>query len=183
MTQNLLISLSELLSRYQAGERNFAGYVPPRSLCNLDLSNIIFSGANLAEASLIDSKLCGAQLVGTDFVGAFLIQTDLSGADLTGANLDHAHLWGVNLRGAKLVDANLTRAQFGLSSVESYSNLTSADLRGSILADVRLGWVQIDPGYPRQLDCTGALLWNTTLPDGTFVAGPTYYQPSTHSGC
>ena len=63
----------ELLQRYRAGERDFAG---------LKLAFSRFTGSDLRDVNLSCVSLFSARLSGADLAGA-----DLSGANLTGAEL------------------------------------------------------------------------------------------------
>lgn len=166
------MNVAELIERYNAGERNFAG-VPQYGICSelttINLSNIILSGAQINSFSR--TNLRGAQLVGISSVRGGLAEADLSGADLTGANLTEAWLNGANLRGAKLIGANLTGAKL------IGADLTGADLSESILCQVvGLAKIKLDEECHRQVILTNALLWQTYLPDGTFVSSPRYHE-------
>jgi hypothetical protein len=80
------MGISELLSYYEAGERNFD---------KVDLQGINLSGLNLT---------------GINFAQANLSRTDLSGATLHRANLTRANLTKATLQNTDLSQANLTRA-------------------------------------------------------------------------
>ncbi|NJR76148.1 MAG: pentapeptide repeat-containing protein [Scytonema sp. CRU_2_7] len=87
----MYITPSELLARYAAGERNFAGvgiwydYRFSFAFKRANLSNIIWSGAELPQLRLREVNLSGAKLIGAYLAGADLGLADLSKADLTGA--------------------------------------------------------------------------------------------------
>ena len=164
---------TELLERYNSGERNFAGAAlsdNSEDLAGANLSNIILSGAALSQIYLLETNLQGAELVGSQLWRTSLRETDLSGADLTGANLTNALLVRTNLRGAKLIGANLTGAQL----IEA--DLTNADLSESILCQVNLSKIKLDEECHRQVLCTKAWLWETYLPNGTFIANARYHE-------
>jgi hypothetical protein len=102
----------ELLTRYEAGYRNFAF----SNLYGANLYGADLRGANLYGADLRGADLCGANLCGADLRGANLYGADLRGADLRGANLSKAdlrgaNLYGADLRGADLCGANLCGAK------------------------------------------------------------------------
>ena len=75
-------SVSDLLARYAAGERDFRW-------------------ANLYGANLYDANLTGANLSWANLSWANLTGASLYDASLRGANLSDANLSGANLRGAK----------------------------------------------------------------------------------
>ncbi len=176
----LRVTIAELSERYNAGERNFAGIQLYQSHREdgtrlhlhdlIFLSDIILSGVDLSDANLSLMNLQGAQLVGTQLWRTSLIGADLSGADLTGANLANARLNRANLRGAKLIGANLTEAQL----IET--DLTNADLSESILCKVNLSKVKLDEECHRQILCSKAWLWETYLPNGTFIGNAKYHD-------
>src|SRR5437660_10442607 len=94
----------ELLARYAAGERAFAGarlskaYLQGAQLSGADFSEANFSDANLEEADLRDAILQGANLQRT-----VLRDVNLENVDLTKANgLLPSQLGGANLCGARL---------------------------------------------------------------------------------
>ncbi|MEH2448859.1 MAG: pentapeptide repeat-containing protein [Nostoc sp.] len=77
------MNAEELLRRYAAGERNFAG---------VDLSSV-----DLREAELTRINLVGANLRGVNLTGANLNCSALRKADLRNANLKGTDLSGANL--------------------------------------------------------------------------------------
>ena len=76
---------------------------------------------------------------------------DLSGANLKGANLKGANLWYAKLMGADLNGANLEGA-----------NLYGADLEWA-----NLEWANLQGANTDYATMKGAILCNTTMPDGT----------------
>lgn len=176
----MYITPTDLLKRYAAGERNFAGIRffgdigPGSMLCEIDLSNIILSGAYLYRVNLTETDLSGATMVGTYLVHSILRMADLSGANLTGANLSRAYLRSANLRKANLTGANLTKA------VLAGADLTDVCLEGANLSQVDLSEIKLYNNLPRNslhtFAADEALLWETTLPDGTFEKFPRYYS-------
>jgi len=172
----MLITPDEILERYQKGERNFAGLRieantdNPDVLYGADLSNIILSGIYWPGARLRDVNLTKAKLVGAYMPDADLTLADLTWADLSGATLRRACLECTNLTAAHLNWTNLIQA-----------NLEGADTRDAIFEYsvlCQLNLMQIRPaGYPIDrvnIHCVGSLLWNTVMPDGTFIAEPEY---------
>jgi uncharacterized protein YjbI with pentapeptide repeats len=104
-----------------------------KSLRNLDLSGLDFTGADLAHANLFGAKLADANLTGAD----------LSGANLNLSWLIHANFTDANLTGASLVAPVVAQnldAQKGEIPIFKGANLTGArvqarftggDLRGA----------------------------------------------------
>jgi len=172
----MLITPDELLERYQKGERNFAGLRMeantdnPDVLDGADLSNIILSGIYWPGARLRDVNLTEAKLIGAYMPDADLTLADLTFADVSGATLRRACLECTNLTKARLEWTNLIEA-----------NLEGADTNNAIFEDsllCQLNLMQVRPaGYDiDRIDiyCVRALLWNTVMPDGRFVAEPEY---------
>jgi len=132
----------ELLARYAAGERAFAGarlskaYLQGAQLSGADFSEANFSDANLEDADLRDAILQGANLQRTA-----LRDVNLENADLTKATgLLPAQLGGANLCGARLPDRF---GDFdGLKIVEEESKNARTLFFGILLACV-YGWLTI----------------------------------------
>ncbi|PSB05289.1 pentapeptide repeat-containing protein [Merismopedia glauca] len=99
----------EILQRYAAGDRNFAG---------VDLRGMQLAGVNLSGANLIGAMFNSADLSNSQLDGAKLVIADLTAANLTGASLKKAKLVGAILHQANLTDADL-----------SYADLTDVDLQ------------------------------------------------------
>jgi hypothetical protein len=138
-----VVTAKELLQRYAAGEREFAG---------ADLKGAKLAGSKLAGADLRNADLCGAGLCGADLRDADLRNADLRGAYLEGAKLTNtdlrdADLWGAKLAGSKLAGADLRSADLELA------RLTGADLRGADLTGADL----------EGADLEGANLWHASL--------------------
>lgn len=172
----MYITPTDLLKRYTAGERNFAGV---RFFANTDrtdvlrkadLSNIILSGAYLASVNLVRANLRGAQMVGAYLFRASLTEANLIDADLTGANLVRASLYNANLTRAKLFGATLLETRLG------GAELTDARFDDSILFRVNLSRIKLTEGRPRGIICPCAFIWETTMPDGQFEAGFRFYE-------
>ncbi|NEQ98495.1 MAG: pentapeptide repeat-containing protein [Cyanothece sp. SIO2G6] len=101
---SLNITAEELLERYAAGERNFAGvkiigikyrYTNKREYIHPDLSGVNLSGANLSKVSLCNinlerANLEGANLSNSGLSGTRLVRTNLRGANLQRAGLEFA---------------------------------------------------------------------------------------------
>jgi Pentapeptide repeats (8 copies) len=124
------MTAEELLERYAAGERGFAGVkLIGGSLCGANLSGysgdkrIYFQGSDFSHANLI----------AVDFSHAYLADANFSYADLRGARLHFADFSGANLTGANLRCAHLIGARF------EYANLTDANLWGAVCDGTSFG--------------------------------------------
>lgn len=139
-------SAPELVQRYAAGERAFAGaQLAGAELAGQDLSGADLSRAELTGADLAKSTLRGCRLDHADLSGASLWEADLSGADLTRADLTRADLSlasgtrvvcrGANMTSARLWEADLPRIDLSDARLEGASleraRLEEANLRGA----------------------------------------------------
>lgn len=101
-----MITLEELLNRYQAGERDFSKLqFRMENLVSQNLSKIGLGGASLNQVSLVD-------------------------CNLSGANLSHANVAGSNLEGINLSNANLSHANFCVGSEQDYSQIRETIMAG-----------------------------------------------------
>lgn len=125
--------LEEIIRRYEAGERNFAGMdlrcisigypcfldtdfntanLEYSSITSTDFINANFSGANLRLSNLpyflVNSNLSNTNLQGARWRGATFVNVDMTGADLTGADLRSPIAKTTKLIGCDLRNANLT---------------------------------------------------------------------------
>jgi uncharacterized protein YjbI with pentapeptide repeats len=105
------VDVQELVSRYQAGERDFSG--------------ACLRGVELPDIDLRGAKLSGADLHGTNLSRADLSETDLSRADLSESTLSEADLYEANLSEATLEGATVAVSQLS----------EAASLRNAILPD------------------------------------------------
>ena len=97
----------ELITRYQAGERDFQeARLRWTVLLRADLSGVNLSGADLRGAELDGATLQEVILFDANLRGA-----DLRGADLSGADLSGADLRGTNLKGSTVTDEQLAQAK------------------------------------------------------------------------
>ncbi|WP_414527040.1 pentapeptide repeat-containing protein [Nodularia chucula] len=171
------ITTDELLARYNAGERNFAG---------VEILRIVGEMGERDGVSGLITGLEGADLRGINLRGANLGTVDLSGADLTEADLFGAYLGEAGLVKTILRDANLFSANL------SSATLNGADLTGSDLTHVKAigaSFIRAKIGYFEHADLTNAnfqycdfyglglcrrfnVIWHTTMPDGTIQEGP-----------
>ncbi|MEM7592838.1 MAG: pentapeptide repeat-containing protein [Cyanobacteria bacterium P01_A01_bin.83] len=170
------ITVDELRARYAAGERNFAG-VDLNPSCSGDWIKLNqwdwvnkkildLRGINLRGANLFRVELSRCNLAGADFFGASLMMGGLAFSDLRNANLRGASLHDCVLRGADLTGADL-----------SYANLTNAVLLDADLTGTLVEWtifIGTNLTGIKGGSCYGdaALIWNTTMWDGTIEPGP-----------
>lgn len=169
------ITAIELLERYAAGERNFAGVIITSdrfctTIERADLSDIILSGAylyqfRLREVVLTNAKLIGVYMYGVDLQFANLRRADFTGATLAGACLECADLSFACLNGANLTGANVNGA-----------DLTKADLQFSNLSNVDLSVAYLPEGIESVATLEHAFIWQTTFPDGHREIIPRYYE-------
>ncbi|HEY9825481.1 MAG TPA: pentapeptide repeat-containing protein [Stenomitos sp.] len=107
------VNISELLKKYQAGERSFRDVqLSGVNLSGVKLPGIILTRANLSSSNLSDVSLMEATLFRADLNKAKLHAADLRKANLKGANLSDSDLTGANLLGANLEKANFKNATY-----------------------------------------------------------------------
>lgn len=135
---------SELITRYQAGERDFRkarlrwAVLLRDDLSGVDLSEADLRGAELDGATLQEVILHDANLHGADLQRANLRGSDLSGADLRGTNLSGANLLSADLGGANLRKADLSWANLS-NAIVTENQLTQArSLEGATMPDGRI---------------------------------------------
>ncbi|NJL51973.1 MAG: pentapeptide repeat-containing protein [Hydrococcus sp. SU_1_0] len=163
------MTAEELIIRYAAGERNFAGI----TLSTYDIEKGDFRGISLQGINLRGADLSEAPLHGVDLTDADLTGVILESASLEGAILRKAKLYSANLFCCCLVEADLTDA------IMSRMNATCANFRGARLPSYgfeRAILIEADfrnVSIPRYLICRGNnLIWDTTMPDGTIEKFP-----------
>lgn len=162
-----IMDAEELLRRYAAGERNFAGVDLFSGSGRLNLKGADLRGINLRGAMLHFADLSGANLSDAQLIGANLEHIVLREADLSRANLEGANLKCANLDSANLNYACLNYANLYLTSLKN-SNLLYAELRWCIL-------IKTDLHGAKDLNLSnmsGLIVWYVTLPDGSFEKGP-----------
>lgn len=148
------MDVSELIARYEAGERDFR---------EADLSCADLSGVNLYEVNLIDANLSYANLS-----YANLYDANLSYASLYDANLSYAELSGANLRGANLYDANLSGADLICANL-SYAKLSDANLIDANLIDANLSGANLSGANLTNADLTNANLAEADFTNATLT--------------
>jgi uncharacterized protein YjbI with pentapeptide repeats len=166
--KQVCISLHEVLERYQAGERNFAGITlsseSSKILVDADLSGINLSGVDLSRVGLKRINLSGACLRQTEFLFSGLTSVNLSNADLSHTNL-RSTVWSE----CDLSHACMARSLLFHSSLEN-ANLLNTDMEETILLNSRLkGSINAN-----SLRLSGAFIWNVMMPDGSINKGPLF---------
>jgi uncharacterized protein YjbI with pentapeptide repeats/type II secretory pathway pseudopilin PulG len=107
------MNTTELLQKYQAGEKSFRDIqLPEADLFGVKLPGIILTRANLSGANLSEASLKEATLFRADLNNAKLHGTDLRKANLKSANLSASDLTGANLLGANLENTNFNNAAY-----------------------------------------------------------------------
>lgn len=159
------MNVEELLGRYAAGARNFAGI----NLSESNLSGVNLSGANLSGANLSVVNLSGANLGGTNLTGA-----KLNVARLSGANLSKAILNGANLNVANLIRADMGRAEI-VQAALIRAELIRAELSGANLKGANLGGADLREATLRQANLSRASLNEANL-RGAFLTGANLEQ-------
>jgi uncharacterized protein YwqG len=151
----MYIDFSELVNRYNSGERDFSQVDCYGSGC--DLQEINLQGIDLRGAKLIGVVLRDANLEGVNLSGANITRSNLSRNNLSYADLSRiksSYLSYTNLQGANLTEADLK----GSSLIEC--NLKNANLQGANLGGADL----------RGADLTGANLTNTDLTEANLCS-------------
>ncbi len=127
------MSADELLARYKAGERDFAG--------------AILEGADLKQARLTGADFSNARLCNADFQMAYIRVANFSGADLRGADFRSSSCLWSNFTNANLQDTNLQGAKFNAACLRGadlqraqivQASLVNVDLQGAILTEALL---------------------------------------------
>lgn len=171
------ITTDELLARYHAGERNFAGVEilriagemgerdgvsgPITGLEAADLRGINLRGANLEDVDLSEADLTEADLFGAYLGGAVLVKTILRNANLFSTNLSDAGLSGSDLTGADMTHVKAVGTSF-IGAKVGY--LERADLSYANFRDCNVN----GEGLCRKFN----FILKTTMPDGTVKEGP-----------
>lgn len=138
-------SITTLLFQAKPGARpDFSG----KYLVYLDLSELNFKGANLANSDFYGTDFTGADLKGADLSHtrldrSVLMRADLSGANLTGATIlrptIYADLSNNTLDAPKFAGANLTE-------VHVQAELSGSDFRGADLSRANFFPLEGRPG-------------------------------------
>jgi uncharacterized protein YjbI with pentapeptide repeats len=162
------ITGEELLRRYAAGERNFP-------LITLNDDKSVLEGADLRGINLMGSDLRSAPWNNVNLSGACLLAADLGGVWMDGADLSNAYLTGACLWGTNFTNANLSNCVLQGANLRR-AILWNANLRGAVFDNATLAYADFTDAdyFTINQYMTGILFWNTTMPDGTVIEGPTY---------
>lgn len=95
----------------------------------LDLSEMVFSGLNLANINFSNADLTGADFSECNLESADLTSTNLTSTNLSGSNLQYCNFNNSNLSGTNLSKTNLIETDF------TEANLSGTDLREADLTD------------------------------------------------
>jgi hypothetical protein len=153
------MNATELLERYEKGERNFEDANLRRAdLWCADLEGADLEGADLEGADLRCADLRRANLRRADLCCADLRRADLWCADLEGADLEGAYLEGADLRcadleGADLEGADLEGADLRCADLRC-ADLRCADLRRADLWCADLRETALDPLSMPNSECS-----------------------------
>ncbi len=148
----------EIIKRYEAGERNFAG----TDLRNIRISYPCFLDTDFSDTNLECSSICGTDFINANFIGAnlewsylpnLLINSNLSKTNLRGAKWRGATFVNVDMTGADLTGADLT------SSISKTTKLIGCDLRNANLTDIKID--------------ESVVFASTIMPDGSIRNDPT----------
>jgi len=163
--RDMEITREDLLRRYAAGERDFAGVTFEFGTDNLDtailrkinlrgaeIGDITFTGvdferANFGGAVVVDCPFFDVNLYRASFRGGYMPGCWFEGVDLSEADLSGAVLTRVTFERVKLVGADLSRTK-----------LVSADFIDSDLTNAVFDNADLSRAYVRK----------TVMPDGTF---------------
>lgn len=112
------MNISELLQKYQAGERSFRDIqLSEVDLSGMKLPGIILTRANLSSSNLSETSLKEATLFKANLNKTNLHAADLRKANLKGANLLDSDLTGANFRGANLENTNFDNATYDQNTI------------------------------------------------------------------
>ncbi|WP_416674471.1 pentapeptide repeat-containing protein [Egbenema bharatensis] len=145
-------------------------------LSGAELSKASFFHANLfltnvSNANLQEAFLNSADLFLTNFQNANLSNASIATADLSFANLSQAQLIFTNLSESNLAFANLSAARLTGTDLRRSTlrgaNLTDADLGGANLQRADLSEANLTGANLTGADLTGAVFYNTIMPDGS----------------
>ncbi|WP_437498244.1 toll/interleukin-1 receptor domain-containing protein [Sorangium sp. So ce1099] len=156
--RGMRVSPKELLSRYEAGERDFTD----TNLYGAGLPLANLSGADLSGVDLRHANLYGANLTGAKLRSAILHRADLTNADCSGADLFDARLSFANLTGTVLSGANLSYANLFNATI-NLTNLSNADLSSAGLAFAHIS--ELSEAHLANAKFAGVRLADTLLVD------------------
>ncbi|MFZ4826677.1 MAG: pentapeptide repeat-containing protein [Phototrophicaceae bacterium] len=121
-------------------------------LMKANFTRAVLNHADLSQAKIWNALFIGAQLRGCNLQNAELVKSSLKNADLQEADMRHAALYEASFYGANLTRASLQDAQLWAADLRG-ANLTNAQLVGAKLFDEFFGNAIFDE--------------TTILPDGS----------------
>lgn len=145
------MSAQELLERYAAGQRNFAGI--SLTARRWELNGAILKEANFSGA-MLDVSIVGADFTGCYFNGADLVQCSLEDVILRQVRLFGANLHQTGFHSVDLSHACLDHAEMDETLLDRV-NLHGASLIGASGVDIEY-WLE-----------KGCIFCRTTMPDRT----------------
>jgi len=157
----------ELLSRYEAGERDFSYFqLNGANLAGIQLTDVTFFGGSLREANFHSARLAYVQFKAADLTGSCFSSATINGSDLIGTNFQQADLSGADLTGSHLggadcARANMKSAQFNnvtlANAIFENTALNGAHLFHAHFDDVDVGAFcgtdDLHHGGPSSIDC------------------------------
>lgn len=161
------ITGEELLKRYAEGERNFP-------LISLYDEKCVLRGADLRGINMVGGYFAGGSLWNTNLSDSCLIGFDFNCMGFDGANFSHPDLTGACLWSAFFTNANFSNCILKGANLRK-AILCNANLRGAVLDGANLADTDFTGAHffiKRHM--TGILFWNTTMPDGSVIEGPTF---------
>ncbi|MGB6299596.1 MAG: pentapeptide repeat-containing protein [Rivularia sp. (in: cyanobacteria)] len=140
----------EIIKRYEAGERNFAGI----DLRFINISYSCFLDTNFSDTNLECSSISGTDFINANFSGANLEWSYLPNL-LINSNLSNTNLQKAKWRGATFVNVDMTGADLTGADLTSRktTKLIGCDLRNANLADIKID--------------ESVVLVSTIMPDGS----------------
>lgn len=163
------MTAEELIVRYDAGDRNFAGVELIQDQPYIDLAELDLRGINLRGAMLRSADFTGANLTGADMTGAFLSCAKFDNAivrdaSLFAATVKEVRFWETDLKGSCLSYISASNAVFCRAKLDGgfeRCRLDRANFQDATLT-------------PNLICRGGNLIWETVMPDGSIVHGPQY---------
>lgn len=180
-------SMSALLRRYKAGERDFAGARPsPVIVVDDNFEPPMFEGVILAEANLSYAHFYCAMLNRADFTKANLSYANLREVIANEVNLTVAILIGTDFCGAELMetdlrDSNISKANFSDANLAG-ANFTAANLSNADLSNASLEEVNFSRANLHDARLDGAQLNRSILVDIDLSAFCDADPPVKHNG-
>ena len=150
----------ELLERYAAGERNFAGVdLRDENLSDMDLRGINLNGARLNCARFAYTLMNNASLINTIMIGVYTERADFGSAILTGAILRNSSLFESNFVNCVLEEADMRDACLKESTFEN-ANLRNANLERVAFGEASFDGANLEGAILKQLEAVSDVTWH-----------------------